>query len=178
MVTSGPQLGGTGDPSLHPSRRWYWVAGGLLAGGLICIALAVAGPGRARAAGAQAPRHRQAGLVGADRPYPARRRDRPPGLHAVRRDTWAQPLRHGGSNPMRVRGHSDVAIQITKWVFRFGLDLRMRDLVLVPPTGLRAASPHADDATRNCAGRFRGNVGGHSPWSWPATVAAAGRART
>src|SRR5580704_10683150 len=43
MVTSGPQLSGTGDPSLHPSRRWYWVAGGLLAGGLICIALAVAG---------------------------------------------------------------------------------------------------------------------------------------
>jgi uncharacterized membrane protein YhaH (DUF805 family) len=43
MVTSGPQLSGAGDPPLHPSRRWYWVAGSLLAGGLICIAFAVAG---------------------------------------------------------------------------------------------------------------------------------------
>ena len=30
---------------------------------------------------------------------------------------------------------------------------------------LSAASPHAGDRVRNCAGRFRGNAGMHLPWS-------------
>ena len=43
MVTSGGQPSGAGDPRIRPSRRWYWVAGGVLAGGVVCVALAVAG---------------------------------------------------------------------------------------------------------------------------------------
>jgi uncharacterized membrane protein YhaH (DUF805 family) len=43
MTSSGAQLSGAGHPPIRPSRRWYWVAGGLLAGGVICIAFAVAG---------------------------------------------------------------------------------------------------------------------------------------
>jgi hypothetical protein len=31
------------DQTIHPSRRWYWVAGGLLAGALACLALAIFG---------------------------------------------------------------------------------------------------------------------------------------
>jgi len=34
MVTSGGQPSGAGDPRIRPSRRWYWVAGGVLAGGV------------------------------------------------------------------------------------------------------------------------------------------------
>jgi uncharacterized membrane protein YhaH (DUF805 family) len=43
MVASGGQPSGAAGPPVRPSRRWYWVAGALLAGGVICIALAVAG---------------------------------------------------------------------------------------------------------------------------------------
>jgi hypothetical protein len=31
------------DQTIRPSRRWYWVAGGLLAGALACLALAIIG---------------------------------------------------------------------------------------------------------------------------------------
>jgi len=43
MTSPGAQLSGAADPPARPSRRWYWVAGGVLAGGVICIAFAVAG---------------------------------------------------------------------------------------------------------------------------------------
>src|SRR5215469_6391613 len=43
MTTSGAPPGGAAGPHVRPSRRWYWVAGGLLAGGVICVAFAVAG---------------------------------------------------------------------------------------------------------------------------------------
>jgi uncharacterized membrane protein YhaH (DUF805 family) len=43
VVTSGGQPSGAGDPRIRPSRRWYWVAGVMLAGGVACIAFAVAG---------------------------------------------------------------------------------------------------------------------------------------
>ena len=43
MTTLGGQESATGNPAVRPSRRWYWIAGGLVAGAVICIALAVAG---------------------------------------------------------------------------------------------------------------------------------------
>ncbi len=43
MVTVGGQADIAGDPPIHPSRRWYWVAAGIIAGGVICVAFAVAG---------------------------------------------------------------------------------------------------------------------------------------
>lgn len=43
MIASGGQATAAGGRPIRPSRRWYWVAGGALAAGLICIALAVAG---------------------------------------------------------------------------------------------------------------------------------------
>src|SRR5216684_731661 len=43
MITSAGRTTADGSPPIRPPRRWYWVAGGLLAAGLICIALAVAG---------------------------------------------------------------------------------------------------------------------------------------
>lgn len=43
MTTSGGQASVTGNPVIHPSRWWYWIAGGMVAGAVICIALAVAG---------------------------------------------------------------------------------------------------------------------------------------
>ncbi len=43
MTSSGAQPSGAVGPSVRLSRRWYWVAGGVLAGGVICIAFAVAG---------------------------------------------------------------------------------------------------------------------------------------
>src|SRR5215470_7462176 len=43
MTTLGAQPSGAVGPHVRPSRRWYWVAGGLLAGGVICVAFAVAG---------------------------------------------------------------------------------------------------------------------------------------
>ena len=43
MTTLGGQASATGNPAIHPSRWWYWIAGGMLAGAVICIALAVAG---------------------------------------------------------------------------------------------------------------------------------------
>lgn len=43
MITSGAQQSGAADLPIRPSRRWYWVAGGMLAGGVVCIAFAVAG---------------------------------------------------------------------------------------------------------------------------------------
>lgn len=42
MTTLGGQASATGNPAIHPSRRWYWIAGGMIAGAVICIALAVA----------------------------------------------------------------------------------------------------------------------------------------
>jgi uncharacterized membrane protein YhaH (DUF805 family) len=43
MITSGEQGPAAGSRPIRPSRRWYWVAGGVLAVALICIALGVAG---------------------------------------------------------------------------------------------------------------------------------------
>ncbi len=43
MITWGGQTSVADDPPVHPSRRWYWVAGGTIAGGVICIVFAVAG---------------------------------------------------------------------------------------------------------------------------------------
>jgi uncharacterized membrane protein YhaH (DUF805 family) len=43
MITSGGQATAAGSQPIRPSRRWYWLAGGVLAAGLICIALGVAG---------------------------------------------------------------------------------------------------------------------------------------
>ena len=43
MITSGGQATAAGSPPIRPARWWYWVAGGVLAAGLICIALGVAG---------------------------------------------------------------------------------------------------------------------------------------
>jgi uncharacterized membrane protein YhaH (DUF805 family) len=43
MITSGGQATAAGSRPIRPSRGWYWVAGGVLAVGLICTALAVAG---------------------------------------------------------------------------------------------------------------------------------------
>jgi len=43
MTTLGGQASATGNPAIHPSRWWYWIAGGMVAGAVICIALAVAG---------------------------------------------------------------------------------------------------------------------------------------
>jgi hypothetical protein len=43
MITSGGRAAVSASPSVRPSRRWYWVAGGTLAVALISIALAVAG---------------------------------------------------------------------------------------------------------------------------------------
>lgn len=43
MVTSAEQASRAGKPPIHPSRRLYWVAGGIVAAAVICIALAVAG---------------------------------------------------------------------------------------------------------------------------------------
>ena len=43
MIPVGGQANIAGDPPIHPSRRWYWVAAGIIAGGVICLAFAVAG---------------------------------------------------------------------------------------------------------------------------------------
>jgi uncharacterized membrane protein YhaH (DUF805 family) len=43
MITSGGQAAAAGSRPIRPSRRWYWVAGGVLGVALICIALAMAG---------------------------------------------------------------------------------------------------------------------------------------
>jgi uncharacterized membrane protein YhaH (DUF805 family) len=43
MTTSTEQASLAGNPPIHPSRRLYWLAGGILAAAVICIALAVAG---------------------------------------------------------------------------------------------------------------------------------------
>ena len=43
MIASGGRADVAESRAIRPSRRWYWVAGGLLAVALICIALAVAG---------------------------------------------------------------------------------------------------------------------------------------
>jgi uncharacterized membrane protein YhaH (DUF805 family) len=43
MITSGDQATAAGSRPIRPSRRWYWLAGGVLAVALICIALGVAG---------------------------------------------------------------------------------------------------------------------------------------
>src|SRR5215813_6608738 len=43
MTTLGGQASATGNPAIRPSRWWYWIAGGMVAGAVICIALAVAG---------------------------------------------------------------------------------------------------------------------------------------
>ena len=43
MTTLGGQASATGHPAIHPSRWWYWIAGGMVAGAAICVALAVAG---------------------------------------------------------------------------------------------------------------------------------------
>jgi uncharacterized membrane protein YhaH (DUF805 family) len=43
MITSAEQPSLAVNPPIHPSRRLYWIAGGILAAAVICIALAVAG---------------------------------------------------------------------------------------------------------------------------------------
>jgi uncharacterized membrane protein YhaH (DUF805 family) len=43
MITSGDPASSAGIVPIRPSRLWYWLAGGLLAGAVICIALGVAG---------------------------------------------------------------------------------------------------------------------------------------
>jgi uncharacterized membrane protein YhaH (DUF805 family) len=43
VTFAGGQDGDATRASIRPSRRWYWVAGCLLAGAAVCIALAVAG---------------------------------------------------------------------------------------------------------------------------------------
>jgi hypothetical protein len=43
VITSGGHATAAGSRPIRPSRRWYWAAGGALAAGLICIALAAAG---------------------------------------------------------------------------------------------------------------------------------------
>ena len=43
MIAPGGQANVAESRAIRPSRRWYWVAGGLLAVALACIALAVAG---------------------------------------------------------------------------------------------------------------------------------------
>ena|ERR1035441_2475332 len=43
MITSGGQATAAESRPIRPSRRWYWLAGGVLAVGLICIALGVTG---------------------------------------------------------------------------------------------------------------------------------------
>src|ERR1022692_3981074 len=43
-----------------------------------------------------------------------------------------------------------------------------------PAHRLSAASPHAGDAIRNCAGRLRGDARAHLLWSWPTVAAQAG----
>jgi hypothetical protein len=42
MITSGGQVYAA-NLRIRPSRRWYWVGGGVLAGALVCIVLGVAG---------------------------------------------------------------------------------------------------------------------------------------
>ena len=43
MTTLGGPASATGDPAIRPSRWWYWIAGGMVAGAVVCVALAVAG---------------------------------------------------------------------------------------------------------------------------------------
>jgi hypothetical protein len=43
MITSDGQTRAARSPPIRPSRRWYWVAGCVLAGAAICLVLAVAG---------------------------------------------------------------------------------------------------------------------------------------
>ena len=43
MIAPGGQANAAGSLPIRPSRVWYWVAGGVLAAAVICIALAVAG---------------------------------------------------------------------------------------------------------------------------------------
>ena len=43
MITSNGLASGTGVPVIHPSRWWYWIAGGVIAGAVACIAVAVTG---------------------------------------------------------------------------------------------------------------------------------------
>ena len=43
MIIQGEPAGVAASPPVRPSRRWYWVAGGILAGAVICIAFALAG---------------------------------------------------------------------------------------------------------------------------------------
>jgi len=43
MVTAAEQASLAGNPPIHPSRRWYWIAGSIVVAAVICIALAVVG---------------------------------------------------------------------------------------------------------------------------------------